>query len=339
MVVTDAANEARGVVDLVRAKLRTDHVFTFSEVEPEPDVETIMRGVALLDRAHPDLLVAIGGGSVLDAAKAMRLFHEHPDRTLDELTVPFLDPRKRMADFPREPHTVRLVAIPTTSGTGSEVSPAAVVTVGGRKETIVDYCLVPDVAIVDPVLTLTMPETVTLDSGIDALTHALEADVSIFASPYTDAFCVQAARLIFDALPRVYDDPSDLAARTDMSNAATLAGLAFSNAFVGTNHALAHAVGARFHIAHGRANGIFLPLVLRYNAGLPTQVHAGAWLLRLHRPRQVRPARPGRLRGLEPGGEPPEAVPGRRGPARPAGHAPIPPGARRLGRGVQPGPA
>jgi acetaldehyde dehydrogenase/alcohol dehydrogenase len=166
---------------------------------------------------------------------------------------------------------VKLVAIPTTSGTGSEVSPAAVVTVGTHKETLVDYCLVPDVAIVDPLLTLTMPRSVTTDSGIDALTHALEAAVSIFASPYTDAFCVQSARLIFDALPKVYDDPTNLSARTDMANAATLAGLAFSNAFVGTNHALAHAVGARFGIAHGRANGVFLPYVLRYNAGLPSK--------------------------------------------------------------------
>jgi len=207
----------------------------------------------------------------MDAAKAMRLFYEHPEKTLDDLTLPFLDPRKRVADYPRDAHTVRLVAIPTTSGTGSEVSPAAVLTVGERKETLVDYCLVPDIAIVDPMLTLSMPASVTVDSGIDALTHALEAAVSIFASPYTDAFCVQAARLIFDALPRALEDPQDLGARTDMANAATLAGLAFSNAFVGTNHALAHAVGARFGIAHGRANGLFLPHVLRYNAGLPSK--------------------------------------------------------------------
>jgi acetaldehyde dehydrogenase/alcohol dehydrogenase len=215
--------------------------------------------------------VAVGGGSVLDAAKAMRLFYEHPEKSFDDLTLPFLDPRKRVADYPRDAHTVRLVAIPTTSGTGSEVSPAAVLTVGERKETLVDYCLVPDVAIVDPLLTLSLPPTVTVDSGIDALTHALEASVSIFASPYTDAFCVQAARLIFDALPKVQQSPGDLAARTDMANAATLAGLAFSNAFVGVNHALAHATGARFGIAHGRANGIFLPHVLRYNAGLPSK--------------------------------------------------------------------
>ena len=271
VIITDADTEQRGVVDLLRGKLRTRHVQVFSQVEPEPAEATIRAGVAVMERARPDLLVAVGGGSVLDAAKVMRLLHEHPERSLDDLTLPFLDPRKRVADYPHDPHRVRLVAIPTTSGTGSEVSPAAVLTIGERKETLVDYGLVPDVAIVDPVLTLSLPPTVTVDSGIDALTHALEAAVSIFASPYTDAFCVQAARLIFDALPRVVEEPSDLAARTDMANAATLAGLAFSNAFVGTNHALAHAVGARFGIAHGRANALFLPHVLRYNASLPSK--------------------------------------------------------------------
>ena len=200
----------------------------------------------------------------------MRLFYEHPE-DLAELTLPFLDARKRVADFPQDPHTVRLVAVPTTSGTGSEVSPAAVITVGDRKVTLVDYSLVPDMAIVDPLLTMSMPPAVTADTGIDALTHALEAVVSIFASPYTDAFGVQAARLVFDALPKAYADPHDLAARTDMANAATLAGLAFSNAFVGVYHALAHAIGARFGIAHGRANAMFLPHVLRYNAALPTK--------------------------------------------------------------------
>ena len=163
------------------------------------------------------------------------------------------------------------MAIPTTSGTGSEVSPAAVITVGDRKVTLVDYSLVPDMAIVDPTLTLTMPQEITADTGIDALTHALEAAVSIFASPFTDAFCMQAVNLILDALPRAYRDGSDLEARTAMANAATIAGLAFSNAFVGLNHALAHAVGARFGIAHGRANAIFLPHVLRYNASLPSK--------------------------------------------------------------------
>ncbi|OBF13101.1 bifunctional acetaldehyde-CoA/alcohol dehydrogenase [Mycobacterium sp. ACS4054] len=271
VVITDAVTEERGVVDQLRGKLRAQHVQVFSEVTPEPDEATIRRGVALLQRVQPDLLLAVGGGSVLDAGKAIRLFYEHPEKSVDELTMPFLDPRKRVADYPVDRHGVQLVAVPTTSGTGSEVSPAAVLTVRGKKQTLVDYSLVPDLAIVDPILTSSMPQTLTADTGIDALTHALEAAVSIFASPYTDALCAQAARLIFDALPRAYDDPDDLSARTDMSNAATLAGLAFSNAFVGTNHALAHAVGARFQISHGRANGVFLPHVLRYNAGLPSK--------------------------------------------------------------------
>ncbi len=271
VVVTDALSEERGVVDLLRSRLRTHHVQVFSEVTPEPDEALIRRGVALLQRVEPDVLLAVGGGSVLDAAKAMRLFYEHPEMNLDELTMPFLDPRKRVAEFPTDRHRLQLVAIPTTSGTGSEVSPAAVLTVNGRKETLVDYSLVPDLAIVDPVLTSSMPPTLTADTGVDALTHALEAVISIFASSYTDALCAQAVRLIFSALPRAYADPADMSARTDMSNAATLAGLAFSNAFVGTNHALAHAVGAKFGIAHGRANGIFLPHVLRYNSSLPSK--------------------------------------------------------------------
>jgi acetaldehyde dehydrogenase / alcohol dehydrogenase len=188
-----------------------------------------------------------------------------------ELTLPFLDARKRVGDYPQIDHKVKLIAVPTTAGTGSEVSPAAVLTVGKRKATLVDYTLVPDMAIVDPRLTLTMPPTLTADTGIDALTHAIEAGVSIFASPYTDAFCLQAVNLIFDGLPKAYADGSDLEARTAMANAATIAGLAFSNAFLGVNHALAHAVGAHFSIAHGRANGVFLPHVMRYNASLPSK--------------------------------------------------------------------
>ena len=161
--------------------------------------------------------------------------------------------------------------MPTTAGTGSEVSPAAVLTVGGAKLTLVDYSLVPDQAVVEPRLTVTMPPTLTADTGVDALTHALEAYVSIFASPYSDALCLQAVRMILDALPRAFAHGDDLAARTQMANGATIAGLAFANAFVGVNHALAHAVGARFGVAHGRANALFLPHVLRYNAAIPTK--------------------------------------------------------------------
>ncbi|HEX5617682.1 MAG TPA: bifunctional acetaldehyde-CoA/alcohol dehydrogenase [Solirubrobacteraceae bacterium] len=268
LVVTDADTEARGVADEVRAHL-AGGVRVFSEIEPEPTEAQVRAGVDVLEKLRPDLIVAVGGGSVLDAAKVMRLFHESSELTLGELTLPFLDARKRVAHYPEIDHSLRLAAVPTTAGTGSEVSPAAVLTVGERKVTLVDYSLVPDVAIVEPRLTITMPPHMTADTGIDALTHALEAGVSIFASPYTDAFCMQALHLILDALPRAYADGDDLVARTAMSNAATLAGLAFSNAFVGVNHALAHAVGARFGIAHGRANAIFLPHVLRYNAALP----------------------------------------------------------------------
>ena len=271
MLVTDPDAETRGVADEIRNHLDGVGVHVFSDIQPEPGEGQIRAGVKVLDELRPELLIAVGGGSVIDAAKAMRLFHESPGLSLDELTLPFLDARKRVAHYPEIEHSVRLVAIPTTAGTGSEVSPAAVVTVRGRKATLVDYSLVPDMAVVEPRLTLSMPPTLTADTGVDALTHALEAAVSIFASPYTDAFCVQAVYQILPNLPKAFADGSDLEARSAMANAATIAGLAFSNAFVGVNHALAHAVGARFGIAHGRANGIFLPHVLRYNASLPTK--------------------------------------------------------------------
>jgi acetaldehyde dehydrogenase/alcohol dehydrogenase len=271
LIVTDADTEARGTIDEVRNHLSPAGVRVFSDLHPEPTEEEIRAGVQVLDQLQPHVIIAVGGGSVIDAAKAMRLFHEHPQLSLRELSLPFLDARKRVAQYPQIGHTVHLIAIPTTAGTGSEVSPAAVLTVGDAKVTLVDYSLVPDTAVVEPRLTLTMPPALTADTGVDALTHALEAFVSIFASPYTDAFCLQAIHLILEALPRACADGSDLQARTDMANAATIAGLAFSNAFVGVNHALAHAVGARFKVPHGRANGLFLPHVLRYNASVPTK--------------------------------------------------------------------
>ena len=288
LLVTDLDGEARGVAEEVRPYLEGSGVHVFSEITPEPTEEQIRAGTEVLGEFGADCIVAVGGGSVLDAAKAMRLFHESPDVSLKELSLPFLDARKRVAHYPEVEHTVRMVAVPTTAGTGSEVSPAAVVSAAGRKVTLVDYSLVPDMAIIEPTLTLSMPPAVTADTGIDALTHALEAGVSIFASPYTDAFCMQAINLIMDALPRACADGGDLEARTAMSNAAAIAGLAFSNAFVGVNHALAHAVGARFGIAHGRANGIFLPHVLRYNASIPSKFMPAPGYCDLCRPRQVR---------------------------------------------------
>ena len=213
--------------------------------------------------------------------------------------------------------------MPTTAGTGSEVSPAAVITVAGRKATLVDYSLVPDMAVVEPRLTLSMPPTLTADTGVDALTHALEAAVSIFASPYTDAFCVQAVYQILPNLPRAFERPgSDLEARTAMSNAATIAGLAFSNAFVGVNHALAHAVGARFGIAHGRANAIFLPHVLRYNASLPSKfMPAPGYTAYVAPEKYAQIGVDHRPRRKDRGGAPRAALRPRRGAARRRGHA------------------
>ena len=272
LIVTDAASEARGVADEVRSHLRDPKgVHVFTDISPEPTEAQVRAGISVIEEMHPEAIIAVGGGSVLDAAKAMRLFHESPELDMRALTLPFLDARKRVANYPQKAHDLRLVAIPTTAGTGSEVSPAAVLTVDGAKVTLVDYTLVPDMAVVDPKLTLSMPPSLTADTGTDALTHALEAAVSIFASPYTDAFCMQAVNLILEALPRAHRDGSDIEARTMMSNAATIAGLAFSNAFLGVGHALAHAAGARFGIPHGRACGIFLPHVLRYNAAVPTK--------------------------------------------------------------------
>lgn len=271
LIVTDRVLREAGVVDQVRAHLGDAQVRIFDQVEPEPHFSTVEAGIAMMRDFEADALIAVGGGSVLDATKAMRLFFEHPELTIEDLALPFLDPRKRVATYPQDDHLVRLIAIPTTSGTGSEVSPGVVLTVGNRKVTLIDYCMLPDIAIVDPMLTVGLPPGPTADTGLDALTHALEGAVSIFSSPYTDAFCVQAIRMIFENLPRAVADGSDIEARSGMANAATMAGLAFSNAFLGVNHAMAHAVGAKFHLAHGRTNAVLLPLVIRYNAALPSK--------------------------------------------------------------------
>jgi acetaldehyde dehydrogenase/alcohol dehydrogenase len=211
---------------------------------------------------------------VIDAAKLMKLKYESPEADLEELAAPFLDIRKRVVQFPTgKTNQVRMIAIPTTSGTGSEVTPFAVLIdkERGRKITLADYSLSPDVAIVDPQFVMSMPRSLTADTGIDCLTHALEAGVSVHASPYTDSNAMQAIRMVFKYLPIAYENPRDEEARSMMHNAACIAALAFSNASVGVNHALAHAFGARFGVGHGRANALMLPHVLAYNAAVPTK--------------------------------------------------------------------
>ena len=221
---------------------------------------------------HADQIIALGGGSVIDAAKIMKLRYQFPTANLEELGAPFLDIRKRIAEYPTgQVNQARLVAIPTTSGTGSEVTPFAVLLHNGRKVTLVDYSLSPDVAIVDPQFVMSMPKALTADTGIDCITHALEAVVSVYGSPYTESHAMQALRLAFRYLPVAYENPADEEARGMMHNAACIAALAFANSSVGVNHALAHAFGARFHISHGRANALMLPHVIAYNAAVPTK--------------------------------------------------------------------
>lgn len=270
-LITTRGAERRGIPDRLRVYMPDVQIHVYSDIGTEPTLAEIEKGAEAIRQHVPEALIAVGGGSVLDAAKIMRLFYEDPNVDFRELALPFLDPRKRVIRYPDIDHKLKLICIPTTSGTGSEVSPAAVVTdtEGGRKVTMVDYSLVPEMAIVDPDLTLTMPKAVTADSGIDALTHAIEAFVSIFSSPYTDALCLQAINLLFESLPIAYEDGDNIEARSNVHNAATIAGLAFSNAFVGVNHALAHALGARFGLAHGRCNALFLPHVIEYNSSLP----------------------------------------------------------------------
>ena len=278
MIVTNPVLEQIGHVDIVRRYLPPGTPVHLSVIpEAEPELKTVMQGLEELDFYHADQIIALGGGSVIDAAKMMKLKYESPQADFEELGAPFLDIRKRVVEYPTEKtNRARLIAIPTTSGTGSEVTPFAVLfdKERGRKVTLVDYSLSPDVAIVDPQFVMSMPKTLTADTGIDCLTHALEAGVSVYASPYTDANAMQAIRLAFKYLPVAYEHPHDEEARSQMHNAACLAALAFSNASVGVCHALAHAFGARFGVAHGRANALMLPHVIAYNAAVPTKFMA-----------------------------------------------------------------
>lgn len=224
---------------------------------------------------EPDTIIALGGGSPMDAAKAMWVFYEHPEVDFNDLKQKFIDIRKRAFKYPDLGQKAQMVCIPTTSGTGSEVTPFAVIT--DRKENkkypLADYSLVPNIAIVDPIFTTNLPPSVTADTGLDVLTHATEAYVSVFANDYTDGLCLQAIKMVFTYLERaVRDGKNDLEAREKMHNASTLAGMAFGNAFLGINHSLAHKIGGRWHVPHGRINAILMPHVIRYNGTHPEKL-------------------------------------------------------------------
>jgi len=275
IIVTNPALERIGHADIVRHYISPEtHVHLSVIPDMEPETKVVLDAVEALKFYKADQIIALGGGSVIDAAKIMKLKYESPEADLEELAAPFLDLRKRVVEYPTDRvNRARLIAIPTTSGTGSEVTPFAVLTdkERGRKVTLADYSLSPDVAIVDPQFVMSMPKGLTADTGIDCLTHALEAGVSNYASPYTDSNAMQAIRLVFKYLPIAYEHPRDEEARSLMHNAACIAAMAFSNASVGVNHALAHAFGARFNVAHGRANALMLPHVIAYNAAVPSK--------------------------------------------------------------------
>jgi len=277
-IVTDPMMIKLGFIDKVLYYLRKRkihcHCEIFSDVEPDPSVETINRGVASMNSFNPDVIIALGGGSAIDAAKGMWLFYEHPDVSFEGLKLKFLDIRKRAFQFPNLGKRAQLVAIPTTSGTGSEVTSFAVITDksnGNIKYPLADYELTPDVAIIDPQFVRSMPKSITADTGMDVLTHALEAYVSVLASDFTNGLAIKAIELVFKYLPRSYRDANDDVAREKMHNASCIAGMAFTNAFLGINHSLAHKLGGEFHIPHGRANAVLLPYVVSYNSQKPTK--------------------------------------------------------------------
>ena len=276
-IVTDESMVKLGYVQKILYYLRKRkvpaHCEIFSEVEPDPSFETIKKGVEMMNYFKPDCIIALGGGSPIDAAKGMWLLYEQPDVNLDALKSKFLDIRKKVYKIEDLGKKAKLVAIPTTSGTGSEATSFAVISdkVNHVKYPITDYALVPTIAIVDPELVYSLPARVVADTGMDVLTHAIEAYVSNMASDYTDGLAIKAIELVAKYLVRSYKDANDKEAREKMHNASTIAGMAFSNAFLGINHSLAHKIGAEFHVPHGRTNAILLPYVIRYNATMPSK--------------------------------------------------------------------
>ena len=276
-IVTDEGMVKLGYVDKILYHLRNRrqyvHSEIFSAVESDPSFDTIMKGVEAMKSFNPDVIIAIGGGSPIDAAKGMWLLYEHTDADLEGLKLKFMDIRKRTYKFPKLGQKCKMVAIPTTSGTGSEVTSFAVITdkEKNKKYPLADYELTPDVAIVDPDLVMSLPKSVTADTGMDVLTHALEAYVSNMASDYTDGLAEKAVELVFKYLKEAYDDGTNKQAREKMHNASTIAGMAFTNAFLGVCHSMAHKIGAEFHLPHGKINAILLPYVVRYNSSMPTK--------------------------------------------------------------------
>lgn len=273
-IVTDekvASKFANEITDIISQRRGRKSYEVFQAVAKDPTTATIADGVHRMNIFKPDVVIAIGGGSVMDAAKAMRLFYENPQMTFEEATQKFLDIRKRTVRFPKY-NAIQLVCIPTTSGTGSEVSPFAIITNDqtGIKSTLCDYSLNPDVAIVDDQFVEDLPKQLIANSGFEALAHAIESYVSTMATDFTRGWSMEAIKLIFENLEKSYN--GDQAARSRMHNAATLAGMAYANAFLGVGHAMAHAIGSTYNIASGLSDAIVLPSVIRFNSKRPRKL-------------------------------------------------------------------
>lgn len=277
-IVTDTFLYKNGYTDVITKKLDEMGIrhTCFYDVTPDPTLQCAREGVKAMASFEPDVIIALGGGSAMDAAKIMWVMYEHPEVNFEDMAMDFMDIRKRVYKFPKMGEKAYFVAIPTSSGTGSEVTPFAIITDKdtGIKWPIADYEILPNMAIVDVDNMMDQPKGLTAASGIDVLTHALEAYVSIMATDYTDGLALRAMKLVFDYLPSAYENGSaDPIAREKMADASCLAGMAFANAFLGINHSMAHKLGAFHHIAHGLANAIILTRVMRYNAvDVPTKM-------------------------------------------------------------------
>ena len=269
-IVTDSFLYKNGYTKKIEDKLdQMGIVHTcFYDVEPDPSLASARAGAAAMRMFEPDCIIAMGGGSAMDAGKIMWVLYENPEANFDDMAMDFMDIRKRIFTFPHMGKKAYFVAVPTSSGTGSEVTPFAIITdkTTGIKWPLADYELMPDMAIVDTDNMMSAPKGLTCASGIDVMTHALEAYASMMASDYTDGLALNAIKLVFNYLPRAYKDGSDVEARQHMANASCMAGMAFANAFLGVNHSLAHKLGAFHHLPHGIANALVLLHVLRYNA-------------------------------------------------------------------------
>lgn len=283
-IVTDETMTKLGyvdrIVDVLNRRENRVQVQLINTVRPEPKVSEVKAGAEQMRQFQPDTIIALGGGSPMDASKVMWLLYEHPEVEFSDMREKFFDVRKRAFKFPELGKLAKLVCIPTTSGTGSEMTPFAVITDDetGMKYPLADYALTASVAIVDPLLTTQLPGFLVADAGFDALTHATEAYVSVYANDYTDGLCLHAIKLIFENIERSAKaqpnstDAEDIKAREKMHNAASISGMAFGNAFLGIVHAMSHVTGATYHLAHGRTNATYLPHVIRYNGRIPTKL-------------------------------------------------------------------